>query len=121
MNKLTLKTVPFFLAIAIVCGFNVPSRCDILYNPEGRRDPFVPIHGQDQKQASRHGLAWVQSIRDIQVQGVLLGPGGDLMIVLNGEILSEGQTMGAVRVNSISGGFVTLSVAGEVHRLVIDN
>jgi hypothetical protein len=79
------------------------------YNAHGKRDPFVPLVGVAREGSA--GGAWgVFSIDDVVLQGITLGPGGERCVIINGEIMKEGDKIGLLSVQSIGNNEVILRI-----------
>jgi len=83
-----------------------------LYRARGRRDPFVPLVALTMKSSSS-GLLGVESIDDIQIEGVVMDPDPrKSVVVVNGSVLKTGEEVGSVKVLSIRGDGAEFSVNG---------
>ncbi|HPN72613.1 MAG TPA: hypothetical protein PKZ41_01300 [Candidatus Omnitrophota bacterium] len=83
-----------------------------------RRDPFVPLVGVDTVK-SRSGIAGIFTIVDAKFQGIATGSEGKKAIVLNGEILEEGQTVGLVELVEVGDNKAVISIDGAVHEILL--
>lgn len=100
------------LLVAYVCAGYSPSVAAYEYNSISRRDPFVPLVGVS-KGGSKGSVAGILTIDDVSLQGILVNPGGERGVVINGEIMLEGQTIERVTIISIGNNAVKLSINGE--------
>ena len=83
-----------------------------LYTAKGQRDPFVQLLTSGTKQAVS-GLAGVESLEDIRVEGIVADANPALSIVIvNGTVLKSGEESGVVKVLRISADGATFSVNG---------
>ena len=82
---------------------------EALYNPRGKRDPFVPLVTSTMRVSS--GLVSVENIDELSVEGILYDPSGSV-VVINGTVLKEGEELGAVKVLKISPDGALFSVNG---------
>ena len=89
---------------------------DPLYNSFGRRDPFVPLVG-DVGGASAGGAEGVFSIDDVVLQGIVLGRGGKYSVIINGDIVAEGDKLGNLKVEKITDNTVTFLIGEEKFEL----
>ena len=80
-----------------------------LYDPHGKRDPFVPLVTLSSKVSS--GLLGVESIDEITVEGIVYDPKGSIVIV-NGSVLKEGEEFGSVKVVAIRPNGAEFSING---------
>ena len=79
------------------------------YNSYGRRDPFVPLIGI-QKKAGVGGVRSVLTIDDLSLEGILVNPDGSKSVILNGDIMKEGQRIGRLTVEKIRTNDVTIKL-----------
>ncbi|MCX5686866.1 MAG: hypothetical protein NTW09_05370 [Candidatus Omnitrophica bacterium] len=78
------------------------------YEPHGRRDPFVPLIGQDKVVAA--GLTDVTSVEDIKLEGIAIGSNGKRTAIMNGEIVKEEYKAGEIVIKKIDPKSVTLLI-----------
>ena len=95
------------LAMAVICSGAAEKAFE--HNSHGKRDPFVPLVGVA-KEGSAGGAWGVFSIDDVVLQGITLGPGGERCVIINGEIMKEGDKMGLLSVRSIGSNEVILQI-----------
>ena len=94
MNRILLIAL-FFLTIQTTIG-----DCESFkYEPHGRRDPFVPLIGQDKIQAAV--LSDISSVEDIKLEGIATSADGRRTAIMNGEIVKEGERIGEVEIKKI--------------------
>jgi len=86
------------------------------YESKGKRDPFIPLVGQD-KGSRPGGLEGIVSIDDVLIEGIAIGPSGKNIAILNGEMVKENDKFGLVEIRKISRKTVELSIEGKVHTL----
>ena len=86
------------------------------YSALGRRDPFVPLVGVGET-GSRSGLEGIISIDDVHLQGITSDSDGTSNIIVNGEILREGQRVERIFVESIGDNEVVITIDDERHTL----
>ena len=80
-----------------------------LYNPHGKRDPFVSLVTTATRVSS--GLVSVENIEELNVEGIVYDPKGSI-IVVNGTVLKEGEELGAVKVLKIREDGALFSING---------
>ena len=80
-----------------------------LYNPRGKRDPFVPLVTTATRVSS--GLVSVENAEELTVEGIVYDPKGSIVVV-NGTVLKEGEELGAVKVLKIKSDGALFSVNG---------
>ncbi len=86
------------------------------YESKGKRDPFVPLVGQD-KGSHSTGLEGIVSVNDVLLEGIAIGPSGKNIAILNGQIVKEKDRFGLLQIKKISKKTVELSIDGKVHTL----
>lgn len=86
------------------------------YDAKGRRDPFVPLVGVA-GHVEMSGIAGVTSIDDVKLQGVVYDREGRRRAVINGELMSEGDSSGVITVVSIEDGSVTVSIGENNYKI----
>ncbi|HNX91151.1 MAG TPA: hypothetical protein PKY78_07135 [Candidatus Omnitrophota bacterium] len=87
-----------------------------VYNSQGKRDPLVPLVGAA-AQGVIEGLAGVNSIENVKLQGIVTGATGEKAAVINGEIMYEGGRMGNLSVESIGENEVVVKFNDTKHTL----
>ncbi|MFH0763730.1 MAG: hypothetical protein V1927_01845 [Candidatus Omnitrophota bacterium] len=94
----------FFLIIVSAAG----SCDDFKYEPRGKRDPFVPLIGQDKVVTA--ALADVTSVEDVKLEGIAIGSDSKRTAIMNGEIVREGYKAGEIVIKKIDHKSVTLLI-----------
>lgn len=113
-NPVLWIAVSVLMAAAVLFSTNL--WCEEGYNALGRRDPFVPLVGVGET-GSRSGLEGIMSIDDISLTGIVSDSEGTRSIIVNGEILNEGQRVERVFVESIGDNEVVILIDEERHTL----
>lgn len=90
---------------------------DFTYEVRGRRDPFIPLVGPGTR--LKASLKDVTSIDEIQVEGIAVGLHGKSVVIINGEMLKEGDIIGSLEIRKISKTVVTLSIGGKEHTVTL--
>ncbi len=67
---------------------------EALYDAHGRRDPFAPLVTMQNREAA--GLSGVESVDDLKIEGVVMDPGGSVVVV-NGLVMKEGDEIGSIK------------------------
>lgn len=102
----------FFLWILPI-GFGMilvtPLSAGTLYDPHGKRDPFVPLVSASSR---AWGLMGVETLDEIVVEGVVYDAKGGSIVIVNGTILKEGEEHGPLRVIQIRPDGAVFSVNG---------
>lgn len=81
------------------------------YESRGKRDPFVPLIGQDKAAAA--GLIDVTSVEDIRIEGIAVGTDGKRTAIMNGELMKEKGKAGEIEVVKIDPKSVTILISGK--------
>lgn len=106
MNK-TLAFLMLIFTIHATAGF-----CEgFKYETHGRRDPFIPLIGQDKVQPA--GLSEVTSVEDIKLEGIAIRSDGKRTAIMNGEIVREGYKKGEIEIKKIDSKKVILLINGK--------
>ena len=87
------------------------------YYNAGKRDPFVPLIGIQTRTAG--SLEDVMSVDEIELQGTALDAGGRQIVILNNEMVREGETVGRVTVKRVLSDKVILDIDGDSYELCI--
>lgn len=88
------------------------------YESKGKRDPFIPLVGQE-REGHVAGLEGIISVQDIVLEGVAMGPSGNNIAILNGQMVREGDRFGLIQIKKISRKTVELSIEGKFHILIL--
>lgn len=86
------------------------------YESKGKRDPFVPLVGQD-KGSHSAGLEGITSVNDVLLEGIAIGPSGKNIAILNGQMVKEKDKFGLLQIRKIAKKTVELSIDGKIHIL----
>ena len=110
MNKKarTLLLEVTVLVVIIACSFSAAVYA-FEYKSMGRRDPFVPLVGVSQEGVPG-GAMGVLTRDDVVVQGIVTGPNGMRSVIINGEIMTEGDSIGRLTVMKIGENVVTIKI-----------
>ncbi|MBD3426178.1 MAG: hypothetical protein GF409_02985 [Candidatus Omnitrophica bacterium] len=87
------------------------------YESHGRRDPFIPLVGVETARGRVEGLTGIMSIDDVSLQGILVGPDGSKMVIINGEMIKEGAMIGSLLVEDIGKNRVRIKIEDQVFEL----
>ena len=88
-----------------------------VYDPHGKRDPFVPLLGVSARAAG--SLEDIMGIEDVSLQGVAVDSTGGKVVVINGEMIAEGQTIGRLTIKKILNEEVVLIIDENEYTLNI--
>lgn len=86
------------------------------YESKGKRDPFVPLIGQD-KVNRLGGLEGIISVNDVLLEGIAIGPSGKNIAILNGQMVKEKDKFGLLQIKKIAKTTVELSIDGKIYIL----
>ena len=97
MLKFFIIAMVFFMA----CAYVSYAHCDdFKYESRGKRDPFVPLVGSERPAVMK--LEDIVSIEDVRLEGIAVGAKGDMVAIMNGEMVKERDKFGDVEIKSIS-------------------
>lgn len=121
-NRRFIRIIDLVLFVAVVSSAFMLGRSHadptaFEYQADGRRDPFVPLVGVVVTSGGARGVGDILSIEDVSLQGILVGPDGTKMVIINGEMIKEGDKIGALVVESIGNNVVKLRIEDEVHEI----
>jgi len=85
------------------------------YVPRGKRDPFVPLIGQDKGGAL--ALEDVTSAADLKLEGIAFVGTGRKTAILNSEIVQVNDKIGEVEIKEITKDAVRLLLSGKDYEL----
>ena len=88
------------------------------YDRRGKRDPFIPLVGVTSK-ISAGSIADILSIEDVDLQGIAGDSGGRMFAIINGDVITEGETIGRVTLKEISNYRITLIIDGSEYPVTI--
>ncbi|MFH1552652.1 MAG: hypothetical protein ABID83_03320 [Candidatus Omnitrophota bacterium] len=86
------------------------------YTSYDRRDPFVPLVGVPQE-GTTAGVLGILTIDDVELGGIAVDPDGKRSVIINNEIMREGDGIGHLSVESIGTNVVKVKINGESHEL----
>ncbi len=95
----TILIILFLCPAVVLAGKEVPAE-KFKYNSYGRRDPFVPLVGIKERRGTG-GVASILTVEDISLQGILTNPDGTKSVVINGDIMKEGDQIERLKVVQI--------------------
>ena len=110
MNR---KIVYIIIVIAVAA---CAAKTAFSYEAKGKRDPFVPLIGQD-KRGCAATLEGVSSVQDVVLEGIATGSGGKNVAILNGQMIKENDKFGVLRIKKISKKTVEISIEGKDYTL----
>ncbi|MBU3912105.1 MAG: general secretion pathway protein GspB [Candidatus Omnitrophica bacterium] len=88
---------------------------EFTYDAKGKRDPFVPLVSKGGVYVSdAYGIS---GIKDIRLEGIVWDEAKGSIAIINGEIVREGQKIGAAEVLRIEKDAVVFDIDGEEKKL----
>ncbi len=112
---IAVGTVLMVVGLALAAGEQVAAADQIRYEATGKRDPFVPLIGQDKTAAT--SLDDVTSIEDIKLEGIAVGARGRRVAIINGQMLKDDDKVGLIEMRKITSTTVTLLFDGKEYAL----
>ena len=84
-----------------------------LYVSKGKRDPFVPLVTTGAKIGTAAGLAAVESLEEVVIEGLMFDANAkNSVVIANGSVMREGDETGNVKVLQIQPDGAVISVNG---------
>jgi len=112
MFQRTKKNVLFF-CVMLLLAVSICFECGAYqYDAHGRRDPFVPLIGVSDT-SSASGARGILTIDDVSLQGIVTSSDGKRAVVINGELMNEGQRVERLLVESIGDNVVMIKIDEE--------
>lgn len=113
------RYLPFVIPAVLVAGaFLIGAHGEeYKYLSKGKRDPFVPLATGEVR--TNLGLQSVETIDDVKFEGVIFDPSGKSMVVLNDEVLKEGDKKYNVEVIRINNKSVTIKINDKEYTIKI--
>ena len=111
MIKKQYKILFLLPALALVQVFSPALQAKEAFHYEslGRRDPFVPLVGVSASSGSAGALG-IMTIDDVVLGGIMTDAFGKRSVVINGEILDEGQGVGRLYIEEIGKNEVSIRI-----------
>ncbi len=119
MMKRNSGAYTFLLAVSLVMAIAglLPDEASAFeYKSLGRRDPFVPLIGVPQD-GTRGGARGVLTVDDVVLQGIVIDPAGKRSAIINGEFMTEGDSIGVLTVESIDANVVKIKIDEDEHEI----
>ena len=89
------------------------------YDAKDKRDPFVPLISEAGAYASdAYGIS---SIKDIRLEGIVWDETTGSVAIINGEIVKEGQVIGAAEVVKIEKAAVVFNIDNQEIKIELVN
>lgn len=115
MKNLKLINISVLLLASAIFAFSAYAADNFTYESRGKRDPFVPLIGQEKGSVAK--LSEVTSVEDMKLEGIAVGAGKKKTAIINGEILKEGQKVGEIYIKTISASSVVVTIGGKDYTL----
>ena len=120
MHKIIIPIVALYLIAGTLSApyayGEQPAGAAFEYESNGKRDPFVPLIGQE-KAKKISGLEDITSIEDIKLEGIAIGASGKKAAILNGRMVKDNDLFGVLHIKNISQSTVQLSIEGKDYTL----
>ena len=113
MTIKSAKILCLFALIMTSAGFVSAEQFE--YNSRGKRDPFVPLVGSEKPTVAK--LSDITSVEDMRLEGIAGGAKGEMVAIINGEMIKKDDRIGDIVVRSITKAGVTLTVGGKEYQL----
>ncbi|MBU1007250.1 MAG: general secretion pathway protein GspB [Candidatus Omnitrophica bacterium] len=85
------------------------------YDSKAKRNPFAPLVSEGGGYVSdAYGIS---GVKDIRLEGIVWDKNNGSVAIINGEIVREGQSVGAIKVLAIDKDAVIFDVDGEEVRI----
>ena len=112
----------FFCLVGIILFFSLPVHAEekkgsFLYNDHAKRDPLWPLVSVS---GNLLNYSKEEAVNDMQLQGILVGPDGKNLAIIDGEVVKIGATIGAYKIKNVGKDFVELQKGEEVFVLKIN-
>lgn len=98
--------------LAIVTSPKFSEAEQFKYDPHGKRDPMVPLIGQE-KPGGAVGFSEIVSIDDVRLEGIAGETAGKRVAIINGELVKENFKSGEIQIEKIAKNSVTLTISGK--------
>jgi hypothetical protein len=115
-NRFGKAILYVFVAVILTVPGLIEARAGEHYDSHGRRDPFVPLVGVE-RSGAKGGVKGITSIDDVVLQGVIMGSDGQKRAIVNGEILSEGDKIDRLSVQSIDNNTVKVKIEEDEYEI----
>lgn len=112
-----MKAMPIYLCALLITPELLAAQPtkEFSYNSKGKRDPFVPWTRSVMKDKAGNGTD------GLRVEGIIIDPLKGSLVVINGTVLKEGDSMGTYKVAKIQKKSVLLINHGETIALHLES
>ena len=97
------------LALLLLTGVT-SAEDNFSYDSKGKRDPFIPLVSEGGYASDAYGIG---NVKDVRLEGIVWDKDNGSVAIINGEIVREGQSVGAIKVLAIEKDAVIFDVGGE--------
>lgn len=87
------------------------------YDSKGKRDPFVPLIGQERAMSA--SLDKIVSPEDLKLEGIATVAGAKRIAIINGQMVKDNDKFGAIIIKSVLRDRVELSIEGADYTLTL--
>ena len=113
MRRITCFGFLWFFQLCFGIIFCEAAQTEGLYLAKGKRDPFVPIVNAGAKIGQAAGLAAVETLEEVVIEGLMFDADPkNSVVIANGSVLREGDESGNVKVLKIKPDGADLMVNG---------
>ena len=95
--------------VSVVC----PGAEEFQYDSHGKRDPLIPLVGQERLTSSVIPLTDIASVDDIKLEGIAGTIAGSKTAIMNGELVKENSKYGEVEIKKIMKKSVLITISGK--------
>jgi hypothetical protein len=81
-----------------ICGFAADKGEKFIYDPKGKRDPFLPLVSPEGYLINIEPLS---SVSEIKVEGIIYDPYGNSFAIINSEVVKPKDKIGSFEVLEI--------------------
>ncbi|MFA6321032.1 MAG: hypothetical protein WCY36_04155 [Candidatus Omnitrophota bacterium] len=89
------------------------------YDSRGKRDPFVPLIGQDKLSNRSIPLSEISSVEDIVLEGIAAQTTGARTALVNGELVKEKFKAGEIEVKKITKNSILIIMGGKEYTIYL--
>ena len=105
-----MKRVWILPLFFVIMGAAVFASADekVSYDAHGKRDPFVPLVSETSVPVPMEEAAMLTNMDEIKIEGIVYDPNQGSIVMLNGNMLREGEALGGIKVLKIQPDGVSL-------------
>ena len=83
------------------------------YDSHGKRDPIVPLIGQEKAGGGMVALSEIASVDDVKLEGIAGQAAGKRTAIINGELVKENFKIGEIEIKKIMKNSIVLIISGK--------